>query len=443
MRSEHGSEFTPGLREPCAAPDVKTVHFQQVMLPRPALRPWEPPMVPPAIVLYPRPPIALPGAAMSLPPRGFQQAGRQQKRRWDDQEEERPQVKRRLPGADRQSQDEWASVSAALWAHYEVYQHTEELLKRKLELRERLHGKLRTLFPLCGLYIVGSSLTGFGSNTSDADMCLVLTKDQVDQRQQATAVLGHVARLLARTGWCVGGRPLVIHAKVPILRFCDRTTGVEVDMNVNNVVGLRNTRLLQCYARLDPRAAPLVLAAKAWAAGHQINEAKHGTLSSYSLALMVIQYLQCGCEPAVLPSLQKMQPSKFRSDGDVRLLRLGEDLPPWRSANTQSLGALFVGFVDYFANRFGFSRSCASVRLGAPISRTEVVGASGTARSQWKYVCVEEPFDRSNTARAVYNWDTYQQIVRAFHSTLQDLQSSHSPECLLLPRVTTAAQHVS
>lgn len=81
--------------------------------------------------------------------------------------------------------------------------------------------------------------------------------------------------------------------------------------------------------------------------------------------------------------------SKFRSDGDVRLLRLGEDLPPWRSANTQSLGALFVGFVDYFANRFGFSRSCASVRLGAPISSMEVVGASGTARSQWKYVCVE------------------------------------------------------
>ncbi|KAL1484057.1 hypothetical protein MTO96_032794 [Rhipicephalus appendiculatus] len=125
---------------------------------------------------------------------------------------------------------------------------------------------------------------------------------------------------------------------------------------------------------------------------------------------------------------------RFCSDGDVRLLRLGEDRPPWRSANTQSLGALFVGFLDYFANRFGFSRSCVSVRQGAPISRLEAVSAAGTARrSQWKYICVEEPFDQSNTARAVYNWDMYQQIVRAFHDTLEQLQNSHSPECLLLP----------
>ncbi|KAH6933048.1 hypothetical protein HPB50_011710 [Hyalomma asiaticum] len=371
----------------------------------------------------------------------------------------------------------------------------------------------------CGLYLVGSSLNGFGSRQSDADMCLVISDNQesqgkaplngekfslpvqVDQQRQATTILSRVARLLARTepgggwiqrfkerhgivyknmvgeaasldsqakqhwletnlpalmerfsdkdisllkavcfvygtwykvkqstiqncfkkpgsvrqdqppppndSWCVGGRPQVIHAKVPIVRFRDRTTGVEVDMNVNNVVGLRNTRLLQCYAQLDPRTAPLVLAVKAWASGQHINEAKNGTLSSYSLALMVIQYLQCGCEPAVLPSLQKMQPS---------------------------LGTLFVGFLDFFANRFGFSRSCASVRLGVPISRLEAISATSTERrSQWKYICIEEPFDKSNTARAVYNWETYQQIVRAFHDTLEQLHSTHSPECLLLP----------
>lgn len=366
-----------------------------------------------------------------LATRGIPQAGRQCKRRWEDEEEERPRLKRQLTVPD---QDEWAPVSAALWAHYHQHRHTEDLLARKLELHGRLLGKLRTLFPQCGLYIVGSSLTGFGSNKSDADMCLMITMDQVDQQRQAKPILTRVARLLTRTGWCMGGRPEVIHAKVPIVRFRDRTTGVEVDMNVNNVVGLRNTRLLQCYAQLDPRTAPLVLAVKAWASGRHINEAKHGTLSSYSLALMVIQYLQCGCEPAVLPSLQKMQPGRFCSDGDVRLLRLGEDLPPWHSANTQSLGALFVGFLDYFANRFGFSRSCVSVRQGAPISRLEAVSATGTARrSQWKYICVEEPFDQSNTARAVYNWDMYQQIVRAFHDTLEQLQSSRSPECLLLP----------
>ncbi|KAK8770367.1 hypothetical protein V5799_013168 [Amblyomma americanum] len=160
------------------------------------------------------------------------------KRRWDDgEEQERPQVKRRLPapnqappprpvgdvreagppepvptpqvaasgqqcvpGAAPDEHDKWAAVSSALWAHYRARQHTEDLLQRKMELRKRLHDKLRVIFPLCGLYVVGSSLTGFGSNVSDADMCLMLSQDQVDQRYQAMAILNHVARLLAKTG---------------------------------------------------------------------------------------------------------------------------------------------------------------------------------------------------------------------------------------------------
>uniref|UniRef100_A0A023GNI4 Putative polya rna polymerase gld-2 protein a n=1 Tax=Amblyomma triste TaxID=251400 RepID=A0A023GNI4_AMBTT len=413
------------------------------------------------------------------------------KRRWDDTEEqERPQVKRHLPspnqgllprpakqvrdagprvpmstpqGAAKQVREarprlpvsttqvsvsvdqrkpeavgepgKWAAVTEALWAHYHARQHTEDLLQRKMELRRRLHEKLHTIFPMCGLYVVGSSLTGFGCNTSDADMCLLLCEAKVDQRYQTMAILHHVARLLARTGWCQAGRPQVIHAKVPILRFRDRSTGVEVDLNVNNAVGLRNTRLLKCYAQLDARVSPLVLAVKAWASGRHINQAKHGTLSSYSLTLMVIQFLQCGVEPAVLPCLQKMEPGRFPSDGDVRLLRLGEELPQWRSSNTQSLGALFVGFLNFYANRFSFSQSCVSVRLGSPLSRVEAVAhrTPGAGRSQWKYICIEEPFDQTNTARSVYDWDAFQQIVRAFHDTLDCLENGRGPKCLLLP----------
>lgn len=458
------------------------------MLPqRGARAPWEQQplvMALPGLVFLPHLPagplLHHPQYQVAPPARAMQQASAshmRRKRRWDDAEEqERPQVKRRLPAPDQVppprptvgvrevglpehlpptpqvaesvhqrnleaaagEQDKWAAVSGALWAHYKARQHTDELLQRKMELRKRLHEKLRIVFPQCGLYVVGSSLTGFGSNASDADMCLMIGEQKVGQRYQAMAVLNHVARLLAKTGWCQDGRPLVIHAKVPILRFRDRCTGVEVDLNVNNAVGLRNTRLLQCYAQLDDRVSPLVLAVKAWATGRDINQAKHGTLSSYSLALMVIQYLQCGTEPAVLPSLQKMQPGRFRNDGDVRLLRLGEELPRWQSSNTQSLGALFVGFLNFYANRFSFSQSCVSVRQGAPLSRVEAVAhrTPGAGRTQWKYICIEEPFDQTNTARSVYDWDAFQQIVRAFHDTLERLEDGLGPECLLLPALS-------
>ena len=68
---------------------------------------------------------------------------------------------------------------------------------------------------------------------------------------------------------------------------------MEVDLNINNSVGIRNTHLLNAYARLDWRVAPLVLFTKHWARHQNINDASQSTISSYSLGLMVIHYLQC------------------------------------------------------------------------------------------------------------------------------------------------------
>ena len=44
---------------------------------------------------------------------------------------------------------------------------------------------------------------------------------------------------------------------------------------------------------VDPRLRPLVMFVKHWAKFQNINDASQGTVSSYSLALMVIHYLQC------------------------------------------------------------------------------------------------------------------------------------------------------
>lgn len=41
----------------------------------------------------------------------------------------------------------------------------------------------------------------------------------------------------------------LIHAKVPILRFKDSLHLLEVDLNFNNCVGIRNTHLLYCYSQ--------------------------------------------------------------------------------------------------------------------------------------------------------------------------------------------------
>lgn len=41
----------------------------------------------------------------------------------------------------------------------------------------------------------------------------------------------------------------LIQAKVPILRFRDTVNHIEVDLNYNNSVGIRNTHLMYCYSQ--------------------------------------------------------------------------------------------------------------------------------------------------------------------------------------------------
>lgn len=73
-------------------------------------------------------------------------------------------------------------------------------------------------------------------------------------------------------------------------------------------------QLLTCLFSLnvvDWRLQPLAVIVKLWAQYHDINNAKDLTISSYSLILMVIHYLQYGVQPAILPCLHALYPDKF------------------------------------------------------------------------------------------------------------------------------------
>lgn len=330
-------------------------------------------------------------------------------------------------------QDPLARVSDGILKYFEEHRQSKEVFQRKMALRDRVYRLLQRLFPACGLYVVGSSMNGLGSNQSDMDMCLMLTPCEVDQRNEAITVLQHASRILNQADFIT--KTQLIYAKVPILKFSDKASGVEMDLNVNNAVGIRNTQLLNCYSRLDSRVAPLALVIKAWASRHGINDAKLMTLSSYSLVLMLIHYLQFGCQPCVLPCLQTLVPVKFKSNSDVRTLNLYEDLPNFHSENKQSLGELLRGFLHYYTKKFNFSTSCISVRQGGCISREAAASlrSSKNTRTQWKYICIEEPFDRTNTARSVFDYNAFRLIQTTFQNSLALLEATCDLDCLLPP----------
>lgn len=184
---------------------------------------------------------------------------------------------------------------------------------------------------------------------------------------------------------------------------------------------------------VDRRVQPLVIVIKLWARRNRINDAYNKTLSSYSLVLMVIHYLQCGCNPPVLPCLQKMMPDVFKPNSDVKRLDLLEPLPEFLSRNEQPLGDLLLGFLYYFSYLFRFAVEVISVRLGCTIDKDTArnyVNSKNTP-TQWRWICIEEPFDRTNTARSVWDEQSFSQILNVFRYSHYKLEKSKNLNSIL------------
>lgn len=80
--------------------------------------------------------------------------------------------------------------------------------------------------------------------------------------------------------------------KVPIIRYEDLHSGIDVDISVNNILAMYNTDLIYVYCQIDHRFHILATFLKHWAKQVKIIGAPNGYLSSYALTLMVIAFLQ-------------------------------------------------------------------------------------------------------------------------------------------------------
>uniref|UniRef100_A0A8D0H9P8 polynucleotide adenylyltransferase n=1 Tax=Sphenodon punctatus TaxID=8508 RepID=A0A8D0H9P8_SPHPU len=303
-------------------------------------------------------------------------------------------------------------------------QQTCDLNKKEL-CRTQLQREIQRIFPQSRIFLVGSSLNGFGTRSSDGDLCLVVKEEPVNQKTEARHILSLLQKHFCTKLSSYIERPQLIRAKVPIVKFRDKVSCVEFDLNVNNVVGIRNTFLLRTYAYIENRVRPLVLVVKKWASFHDVNDASRGTLSSYSLVLMVLHYLQTLPEP-ILPSLQKNYPESFDPTMQLHLVHQApRTIPPYLSKNRSMLGELLLGFFKYYATEFDWNRQMISVREAKDIPRPDGI--------EWrnKFICVEEPFDGTNTARAVHEKQKFDIIRDTLQKSWQRLRDKRDLNCIL------------
>ncbi|TDL26858.1 hypothetical protein BD410DRAFT_763019 [Rickenella mellea] len=292
---------------------------------------------------------------------------------------------------------------------------TPEELAVKEDVRKLLEKLIRTIEPNSRLLSFGSTANGFSLRNSDMDLCCLIDSEERLSASDLVTILGDL--LERETKFKVKPLP---HARIPIVKLSlDPSSpglphGIACDIGFENRLALENTRLLMCYAMVDPaRVRTLVLFLKVWSKRRKINSPYEGTLSSYGYVLLVIYFLVHVKNPPVLPNLQQIPPLRpiprdeyymgdhnvwFFDDIDVLRQR-------WQSSNTESVAELLIDFFRYYSRDFLYNSGVASIRAG--LLQKESKGWQNQSDSrpdlrERNRLCIEDPFETDyNVARCV------------------------------------------
>jgi len=283
-------------------------------------------------------------------------------------------------------------------------------LTRLLERRFQRNAKVEAF---------GSSVTGLSLGTGDLDLCLSF------KREQPKKVLRKVAGLLREEGMM--DIQEIPKATIPIVKFKDSRSGLDVDISIENRLAIYNSKMLKGYAQ-DKRVREFILMVKYWASRRGINTAYEGTLSSYAWTLIAIQHLQM-TNPPIAPNRQKgTKPNLIEING--KSYDVSSDSSPFESKNQQTLAPLLIGSFDRFATRWDWNEMVVSIRNGSHLNAEkkkwthsgplplEVV--TGQSKNRMEHIMpIEDPFDHEHDLSRVVKPEgamtIQEEFMRALH----------------------------
>ena len=218
--------------------------------------------------------------------------------------------------------------------------------------------------------------------------------------------------------WSVPATDILLKASAPLAKF--DYNGLDVDLCPLSLGSLHNPRLAWVYGQHCPAFVPLARIVKLWAKRRCLVGAPLRYVNSWTLVLLVTQYLQLlGLLPAVHTSspscpvhiddanaeakdqvfLREGRPGHLdveelhvRKQTELLIEPLGGETGPTHP----SVGELFLGFLAFYGCVFDYSSHAISVRRG------HLLPLKWTQRERDHVLHVEEPFEvHSNTARAL------------------------------------------
>lgn len=174
-----------------------------------------------------------------------------------------------------------------------------------------------------------------------ADMDLVYVSDRhynggppvvdLSVRGSSKSLLYKAARRL-QDAYMAADRPLVIPARIPIIKYKDRVTNLQVDISFENLSGVQAQATFASWKQQYPDMIYMVALLKQFLVMHGLNEVHTGGIGGYSIICLIVSYIQHSPKP-------------------------------------ENLGECFLGFLKYYGN-FDLSRKRIQMNPPAIVEKT-------------------------------------------------------------------------
>ncbi|BET02519.1 PAP-associated domain-containing protein [Nesidiocoris tenuis] len=241
---------------------------------------------------------------------------------------------------------------------YDYMSPTAEEHNMRTQVVAKIEALVLELWPAARVEVFGSFRTGLYLPTSDIDLVVIGDWERLPLRT--------LEETLLTKGVCTKDNIKVLDkATVPIVKLTDRASGVKVDISFNMNNGVRSAELIKEFKVKFPVLSKLVIVLKQFLLQRDLNEVFHGGISSYSLILMTVSFLQ--------------------------LHHLDE-----ASLENANLGVLLIEFFELYGRKFNYVKTAIRIKNGGTYISKQEMQKDMKDGHRPSVLCIEDPLTPGN-----------------------------------------------
>ncbi|KAF6197679.1 hypothetical protein GE061_008645 [Apolygus lucorum] len=241
---------------------------------------------------------------------------------------------------------------------YEYMSPTPEEHNMRSQVVSNIEQLVLELWPNAHVEVFGSFRTGLYLPTSDIDLVVIGDWEKLPLRT--------LEETLLNKGVCTKENIKVLDkATVPIVKLTDKASGVKVDISFNMNNGVRSAELIKEFKAKYPVLGKLVLVLKQFLLQRDLNEVFHGGISSYSLILMTVSFLQ--------------------------LHPRGE-----HSLQNANFAVLLIEFFELYGRKFNYMKAAIRIKNGGTYISKQEMQKDMKDGHRPSVLCIEDPLTPGN-----------------------------------------------